>query len=320
MRVENRDRSAERVGRIGSADVPAILGLNPYRSALATWQVITGAHPSDDLDGVLRVRVGQELEALGLEWYRRETGRQPTTPGTLACPVREYLTATPDGLDVEGLTVTEVKCTFARWPEPPPYYWAQARWQGLIATLNGIKIDRLCLVVVRLGSSNPTVELYYRAFDGSTAGEDYDQVCRWWDRHVEGNEAPPCAAESLTDGSAERKHPTPGADMITAEPEALDLLAQYATWRERREYAEAQEREVKARICDTIGERRGIVGEGVGRVTWAARKGRASINWRGVAEACDPTPQIIEQHTRTGAGGRTFRWTKAKPAPAQGAE
>ena len=68
------DRSSERVGRIGSADVGAILGLNPYRSALDVWQTIRGEYQAD-LSEVLRVSIGRDLEKLGLEEYSRRTGR-----------------------------------------------------------------------------------------------------------------------------------------------------------------------------------------------------------------------------------------------------
>ena len=313
---ENRDRSAERQGRIGSADVGAILPdvEHPYRSPLAVWQVITGSYEGDDLSGSLHVRIGCELEQMGLDAYHEETGRWPEPIGTLSCPALPYLSATPDGYDPEAKTITEVKTTFASWPEPPGYHWAQVRWQGSILETNDRPVDTLCIIVIRLGGFAPVIEYHRRPFDRELAYSEFVYLVDWWAAHVETGTAPPATGESVRDGAAERQYPAGDkAEMIAATTEAdVEALAVYSKWRERREFAELQEREAKAQLMTRIGEARGIEAPGVGRVTWSARKASARIDYKAITKALEPPEDLVERHTRISAGGRTFRWTKAK--------
>ena len=307
------DRSSERVGRIGSADVGAILGLNPYRSALDVWQTIRGEYQAD-LSEVLRVSIGRDLEALGLEEYSRRTGRSVERIGTLTHPKKPHLSATPDGYDREAKAVVEVKCTFARWYVPPEYYWCQVRWQALLMNANGYPVETLSFVVIRLGGFAPVVE-FFNDDDPKHTGE-FDLVSQWWDRHVVTETPPKGQAESLDDGSLVRQYPDPGSEIAEVNGEVADTLRAYQTWRARREFASAQEREAKARLCDEIGRRKvkGLELEGVGRVTWARRKGSARVSWEKVARALDAPDRLIDEHTKITTGSRSFRFTAAKPA------
>lgn len=307
------DLSSERVGRLGSADVGAILGLNPYRSALEVWQTVRGEY-SKDLSTVLRVNIGCELEALGLAEYERSTGGTVERVGTIKCPGKPYLSATPDGYDRDAGTVVEVKVTWAGWAEPPAYYWAQVRWQALMLTLSGESVGGLCIVVLRLGGFAPVVEYHRRPYTDNA--EDFETVSDWWDAYIETETPPPAAAESLADGSLSRRYPEPGPQaVVEADPAGAELLRIYQVWRERREYSETQEAEAKARICDVIGasDCRGLRAADVGRATWGRRKGSVRTDWQAVAKTAGATDDQIDQHTRVTAGGRTFRWTKSKP-------
>ena len=316
MVSENRDRSSERVGRIGSSDAGAILpGVeHPFRSPLAVWQVITGCYAGDDLSGSLHVRIGCDLEQMGLDAYAVETGRAVERLGTLECPGLPYLSATPDGYDPIGRTIVEVKTTFASWPEPPAYHWAQVRHQGSVLIRNDRPVEWVCIVVIRLGGFAPVIEYHRRPFDREAAAADFAFIAGWWAEFVETGTAPPATGESVRDGSAERQYPAAdGAEMIRAATDSdVESVAVYAKWRDRREYAELQEREAKARLMSRIGDARGIEAEGIGRVTWSARKSSPRIDYRAIVKAADPPSDLIERYTSVRAGGRTFRWTKSK--------
>jgi hypothetical protein len=173
-------------------------------------------------------------------------------------------------------------------------------------------IDWLTIAVVRLGGMAPTVELHRRPFKHAEAEAERDRVVKWWADYVDGDTAPPAAAESLRDGSAERQHRATGGAVVKADPGGVELLAQYSKWRQRREYAATQETEAKARLCDLIAGGQGIEADGIGRATWYTRKGRASVNRKAIIKAADIDPDLIAEHTTITAGGRTFRWTAAK--------
>ena len=316
MANENRDRSAERVGRIGSSDVGAILpGIeHPYRSPLAVYQVVKGTYEGDDLSASLHVRIGCDLEQMGLDAYAERTGREVKKLGTLDCPAFPFLGCTVDGYCLDTRTIVEVKCTFASWPEPPEYHQAQVRWQATILETNDIPVDEICIVVIRLGGFAPVIEYHVRRFDDyrDKAVLEFSYVIDWWARHIEKNQPPPATGESVRDGSAERQYPLKDEEMIEADSDQSESLKTYAKWRERREFAELQEREAKANLMTIIGEQKGISSSGIGRVTWSARKPSARVDYKAIIKELDPAEAIIERHTRMGSGGRTFRWTKAK--------
>ena len=316
MTNENRDRSAERVGRIGSSDVGAILpGIeHPYRSPLAVYQVVRGTYEGDDLSSSLHVRIGCDLEQMGLDAYAERTGREVKKLGTLDCPAFKFLGCTVDGYCPETRTIVEVKCTFAGWTEPPPYHWAQVRWQGTILETNDITVDELCVVVVRLGGFAPVIEYHVRRFEDcrEQATKEFAYIVDWWSRHIEKSSPPDATGESVRDGSAGRQYPQRETAIIEADDEQTEAIRTYAKWRDRREFAELQEREAKAQLMSIIGEMKGIERAGLGRVTWSERKPSSRVDYKAITKELEPDEAIIERHTRISSGGRTFRWTKAK--------
>ena len=74
--------------------------------------------------------------------------------------------------------------------------------------------------------------------------------------------------------------------------------------------AEALEEIEAATLTDTPDRAK----RGVGRVTWARRKGSARVAWEKVARALDAPDRLIDEHTKITTGSRSFRFTEAKPA------
>jgi len=100
---------------------------------------------------------------------------------------------------------------------------------------------------------------------------------------------------------------------LDADDDARDLIAALDVWRQREKYAAAQYSELRAKLCDVIGDNRGIKADGVGRVTWARSKGRVTTNWEALARGFNPSDDAIARHTTTTAGGRRFNYYSPKP-------
>lgn len=121
---------AWRRGGLGASDLPAILGLDPYRSEHDVWLEKTGQAPA--FAGNAKTRWGRRLEHVGLEWWTEQhPDVDPAVPNSkpLWHARWPHLWATPDGVGGSGTpreVSLEVKVTDA-WVSPPE----RVRVQGL---------------------------------------------------------------------------------------------------------------------------------------------------------------------------------------------
>lgn len=87
---------AERRQGITATDVPAILGLHPYRSAIDVWLEKMGEAPPREENE--RMRWGLLLEGPIRADYAQRRGARIWVPGTLTHATAKHRKATPDGL------------------------------------------------------------------------------------------------------------------------------------------------------------------------------------------------------------------------------
>jgi len=144
-------QKAIRASGIGASEIGAIVGVNPYESALGVWLKKTGRCP-DEPDNE-QMAAGRYLEPVVLQMFADRTGHKIITPqnywpssenGTLVHPDAPWVFATPDGVGVDPTgegnekptCVVEAKATGAynsgKWRDPsdaPPYYLLQNLYQ-----------------------------------------------------------------------------------------------------------------------------------------------------------------------------------------------
>lgn len=139
---------AWRKGGLGASELPAILGLDPYRTEHDVWLVKTGRAP--DFRGNAKTRWGHRLEQLGLHhWYTAQPDNEWTVPlggSTLQKGAYPHLWATPDGIagtiDGTRFVGVEVKVTDA-WHEPPERVRVQCLAQAGLGDLERVDVVRL---------------------------------------------------------------------------------------------------------------------------------------------------------------------------------
>jgi putative phage-type endonuclease len=133
-----------RKGGLGASDLPAVLGLDPYRTEHELWQVKTGA--VTDFTGNAKTRWGHRLESVGLDvWEEAQHGSttRRASQGTYSDERYPHLWATPDYIALTPLPVgVEVKVTSA-WVHPPDRVKVQALVQMGLADLERVDIVRL---------------------------------------------------------------------------------------------------------------------------------------------------------------------------------
>jgi len=134
----------ERLTGIGSSDAAAVVGVSPFKSALALYAEKIGLREPDAAE-TEAMEWGLRLEPVIADKYAEETGRPLRDPGRftilrsvarpflLATPDREVLTPNPHG--AAGLL--EIKTAGAyradEWAEEPPvYYQVQLQHQLMV--------------------------------------------------------------------------------------------------------------------------------------------------------------------------------------------
>lgn len=137
---------AERRNGIGASEAAAVLGVNPWRSALDVYADKRGLVPPDEVDGNDAIEAGHRLEPVLAAWYADRTGMEVEDPGAHAIVwlKGQPVFATPDRYVVDpraperGRGVLELKTTSAyardEWSgeEPPVWTAVQLQHQMLV--------------------------------------------------------------------------------------------------------------------------------------------------------------------------------------------
>lgn len=103
--ISAQQREARR-NYIGSSDAPAILGLDPYRSASDVWLEKTGQ--VDDFEGNNDTRRGTFLEPAILDWAAWKLGQQ-FKRNVMGCDHQLAIAANFDGINGDGGFIVEAK-------------------------------------------------------------------------------------------------------------------------------------------------------------------------------------------------------------------
>lgn len=137
-----------RKGAVGGSQVGAILGVNPWESAVTAYYKNIGAI-EDSIEPSMSMRLGTKLETPILEIFAEEHPDWSVfTTGTYASTVNPRFHANPDALYVDSdgsMGVVEVKFSRDYWAEVPKHYRAQVLWychvlglkKGILVALAG---------------------------------------------------------------------------------------------------------------------------------------------------------------------------------------
>jgi putative phage-type endonuclease len=267
----------DRAAGIGGSDVPAILGLSPYRDRLDVWLEKT-RHPAYRSKPVSpEMRFGTLLEPVLRAAYEEDTGRRVHSP-----PVQKTHWAADrirfahiDGL-LEGQGIWEGKCPFQTWRNwgdgPPAYVHAQ------IQHYMAITEEPYCDVSALAAGLDPIFQTWRIDSDPETQANIEAAVLRFWHEHVLTGEPPdplPVAIE----------FPRNKTDLLlVADEEAEAMVARLFNAREQDLKAfEAVEEELKEALQRRIGENyAGMVGNGW-RIRYKNNRDSEKVEWKLVA-------------------------------------
>lgn len=256
---------------IGSSDVSAVVGQNPYRNAHDVWLEKRGLR--DESEETDASWLGSQLEAVIALRYELETGTKLMMgPGTVAHAEHPWALATTDRERTDGARIVEAKWVGQRvawhWTldadGAPPYVHTQAQWQMWIRG-----IDNCDIAVIFGGTAE--FRIYEFARNDRIISALAKLAGAFWHDHVLTGAPPPI------DGSASAREvlralfPRNWRPLATAPVEAAAWVARRAEAKRLVEQAEAEVDLASNKLIELIADADGIVGD-FGVVTFRADK------------------------------------------------
>jgi putative phage-type endonuclease len=313
MAITREEWLASRRNGIGASEAAAVLGLSPWSSPAEIRSRKKGLIPEQE--DSLRLKVGRLLEEPVAQLYAEREGVDLIPCGyddTRFHPEGFRVFATPDRFIVgrdRGLECKTVDPRMAHhWGEDgsdgvPLFYVPQPIIN--MAVFNKAEWDLAALV----GFDDFRVYRFRRDLD--LEKQVVSQCDEFYRRYVLGDEELPLDG---SEGCAEylvKRYPANTLPMLGADAEAEELLRKLFAIRDQVKSDGLIETELENRLKAIIGEAEGIQGI-CGRITWRRAKDSKKVDWEAIARALGASEDLIEEHTNTVPGSRSFRPTPAK--------
>lgn len=287
---------------LGSSDIAAVCGLNPWRGPLDVWMEKTGR--AEARPDTPQTRLGNRLERQIAELYAEERGCD-LTPGQTVIGAEPWIIATPDfyvGLGGER-RILECKNVGHRiahhWPEGeiPDYVLAQGLWQMEATGIRGLDVAALVG-----GRDFRIVPVAYNAEVVASILEIGEE---FWTQYVLADVEPPVDGSDSWAEYIKRKWPTDLAPPLEATPDDEELGSQLALVRARMKNLEVDRAELENALKARIGDAAGIRAH-EWSVSWKCNAS-GGTDYKGLSEFLGATPDQIAAFARPGA--RVFRFT-----------
>lgn len=271
------EQRAFRRGGIGSSDIGAIAGLNPWKNRYDVYCDKRGlVEPEPDS---LVIRIGNLVESLIADLYEEETGDKLERSGTLQHPDEHWMLATPDRIVKGKRRIVEIKWVGWRlahhWTIDdegvPPYVRTQADWLNQVTGFDETDVAAL------IGGEEFRI---YRVRRHEALGARLRDIGReFWFENVVPGIAPPVDGSDNARAMLEAifaKHRPP---MKHSTPEIDEWIEKLTEAKEQVKSAKAAATLAENKIAEYIGELDGLESD-LGRVYWKRSKGDKKRSFR----------------------------------------
>lgn len=257
---------------LGASEVAAVLGLDPYKTALDIFLEKTGQAPPMPENRF--TRWGKRLEDDIVDEYQERHPNASIAPGSTFVGDEPWMLATPDRIITEPMLDEgdhrglECKCrghfNTDAWGEDgtdevPHSVAIQCHW-GMVVT--GLK---LWDVAVLLGGND--YREYTLAWDDAIALELVARARAFWFDHVLAKVHPPFTGATSDHRFLFKTYPTHTAEMVQATPEVGEWATLLQVHRVAIDRHDAEKQRLEAQIKEFIGGRLGVEGP-FGKITW----------------------------------------------------
>lgn len=310
------DQQLERRRRtLGASEIPAVVGLDPYRSALDIYLQKRGlAQPSYTHSAQ---EWGLRLEEPIAAKYADAFPRLIVSPAQpVIAESAQWMSATPDRLVEDPLGgetfLLEIKNKSARqinkWGESgtdqvPFEIIAQATWQMIVTGL------RRADIAVLFGGNE--FRVYHLRFDEVVATRLYEDGRRFWFDHVEAGLAPEIDGSKASSEYLKEHFRQITEVLREAGKKEEEWMRDLAVLDQHMKRLESQRAILENKIKQAIGEDAGIQSRH-GRITWKAPNPTTVVEWKAIAEqlrshvSVEVYGALLQQSTTQRANSRRF--------------
>lgn len=308
---------------ITATDAAAICGEHPFRSIHDVYASKCGVAETKES---VRMALGHLAEPLVMAQLAEARGLTIVKGSTQPHPFLDWVSASTDG-DVVSLgrksaqryAVAECKLVgpnvVHHWfdedgaPRMPSHVRIQVQHQMTVRCV------RRAFVGVLLNFER--FEHFEIESSADLSAEILDTCERFWIDHVKAGKAPKADGSEGARRMLDALFPTNRGPLEVASPDQLAMIHHYDTLRAELKRLEEERDEVSNKLREAIGPLEGFA-YGAAKATWKSNA-VGSVDWKAVAQALNPSPDLIAEHT--GAPPRVLRVhiSKAKKAASQAA-
>jgi len=278
---------------IGASMSPAILGFNPWQSAVDVWDKLV--NNTDDITDNLTMYLGREMEPIVKKLFMDQTGLKVLNDNKIRIDDKhEFLTTNLDGMVVgEGIPV-EYKTTAKPWDgEIPNHYFVQLQHQMMVTESPSIYFCSLSMGFRK----QLIVERYDR--NDEFIGELRDELVTFWNDHVLTGKPP--EPKSISDARKVFNHTDPES---VATIDDYMVVTELRALKETRAELDRQVNEKQLEIMKIIGDKETLVSTaGYELVTWKKSKPTTYLNSKKLA---DENPDVYLKYLKQRDGSRRF--------------
>jgi putative phage-type endonuclease len=288
---------------LGASDIPAVLGISPYKTPYQLWAEKRGDVQPPKLGAA--ANRGVLLEDSVAKWYEQEKNvKVRVSNGVVRMRKYPWAMASLDRTIVGTDGLLEIKTSSSpRWSlyPVPPEVVAQVQWQMMITGAPWVDVAALLggltFRVERVEASNQyQLEMFRKAQD--------------FMERVKSGRAP-AVAGSDSDYFAQL-HPQQSEEWELADSAADRLAIEYREASEEERLASEKMQDISMALKEMIGGKVGIMGRGW-QATWKQNKPSLKTDWLEVADyvrVWDPATyeELLKKHTEEKAGSRVFRF------------
>lgn len=291
------EQLAARKNGIGSSDIAALFGEDPFKGPLDVWLDKTGRHASATN---VQAELGHLLEPVIASRFAKEHAvklrKMPTmshrsypwamaTPDRRICGRKELLEAKNVGYRMQRKWRTESAADGEY--RVPPYVELQVQWQLLVTSFEA------AWVVAFLGGRDPFE--YRIEADQDTQSAMLQFADRWWQKHVRGDVEPLPDPTEHAKELLDRLYPMAKGQLIAASSAIEEQARAYSI--ARADEKEAAKRKLGAAniLRATLGDSIGTKKAAWGQVLWKESKGR--VNWSHLAAELSAPADLVAKHT-----------------------
>ena len=288
---------AKRDESIGASESGAILGLNPWRTAVDVW--IEKTNETQPLEDNLNMRLGRDLEPVIQKLFEEETNLKVRKDNKIRIDDEyNFITTNLDGVVIGEKVPVEYK-TMTKWEgEIPDYYYCQIQHQMMVTNT-----PYCYFVVLVLGFSKQLiVEKYDR--DDVFISKMRKELVHFWNENVLNNVAPEII--SVEDAKKVYKDVDPES-ILEADDVIFNMLSEMDRFRHLKNKYDTRYKEMQKDVMVQMGSKEMVEFNGISFVSWKQAKNSLRFDSKQFKK---DHPNLYITYSKEVAGSRRFNLKK----------